>query len=162
ICGSDLHMYEGRTSFETGRAMGHENLGQVVEARPACRCGPGGPGCGYLSAENALVKAKGCWRIELHVASAWLTAPAAHCLSRVEDHMASRPIPFDAANSTSCVASATVKISLVTSFTPIIGVTATAFHAPASESPSTPLICACVAVAAWTAYWPMSPLYAGP
>ncbi|MFF2572350.1 glutathione-independent formaldehyde dehydrogenase [Streptomyces sp. NPDC058084] len=31
ICGSDLHMYEGRTSFETGRAMGHENLGQVVE-----------------------------------------------------------------------------------------------------------------------------------
>ncbi|MFK0231146.1 glutathione-independent formaldehyde dehydrogenase [Streptomyces sp. NPDC090303] len=30
ICGSDLHMYEGRTSFETGRAMGHENLGQVV------------------------------------------------------------------------------------------------------------------------------------
>jgi hypothetical protein len=31
ICGSDLHMYEGRTSFETGRSMGHENLGEVVE-----------------------------------------------------------------------------------------------------------------------------------
>ncbi len=31
ICGSDLHMYEGRTSFETGRTLGHENLGQVVE-----------------------------------------------------------------------------------------------------------------------------------
>lgn len=31
ICGSDLHMYEGRTSFETGRALGHENLGRVVE-----------------------------------------------------------------------------------------------------------------------------------
>ncbi len=31
ICGSDLHMYEGRTSFEKGRVFGHENLGQVVE-----------------------------------------------------------------------------------------------------------------------------------
>lgn len=27
ICGSDRHMYEGRTSFETGRTLGHENLG---------------------------------------------------------------------------------------------------------------------------------------
>ena len=31
ICGSDLHMYEGRTSFETGRVFGHENLGEVIE-----------------------------------------------------------------------------------------------------------------------------------
>jgi len=31
ICGSDLHMYEGRTDFETGRCFGHENLGEVVE-----------------------------------------------------------------------------------------------------------------------------------
>ena len=31
ICGSDLHMYEGRTDFEQGRTFGHENLGQVVE-----------------------------------------------------------------------------------------------------------------------------------
>ena len=31
ICGSDLHMYEGRTDFEPGRTFGHENLGQVVE-----------------------------------------------------------------------------------------------------------------------------------
>src|SRR3954468_11217146 len=31
ICGSDLHMYEGRTDFETGRWFGHENIGQVVE-----------------------------------------------------------------------------------------------------------------------------------
>src|SRR3954462_6201629 len=31
ICGSDLHMYEGRTGFETGRWFGHENMGQVVE-----------------------------------------------------------------------------------------------------------------------------------
>ncbi|MDB5170314.1 MAG: fdhA [Candidatus Saccharibacteria bacterium] len=30
ICGSDLHMYEGRTSFEKGRVFGHENLGEVV------------------------------------------------------------------------------------------------------------------------------------
>lgn len=31
ICGSDLHMYEGRTSFELGRTFGHENMGEVVE-----------------------------------------------------------------------------------------------------------------------------------
>jgi glutathione-independent formaldehyde dehydrogenase len=31
ICGSDLHMYEGRTDMETGRVLGHENLGKVVE-----------------------------------------------------------------------------------------------------------------------------------
>jgi glutathione-independent formaldehyde dehydrogenase len=31
ICGSDLHMYEGRTDFEPGRTIGHENLGEVVE-----------------------------------------------------------------------------------------------------------------------------------
>jgi glutathione-independent formaldehyde dehydrogenase len=27
ICGSDLHMYEGRTDMETGRVLGHENMG---------------------------------------------------------------------------------------------------------------------------------------
>ena len=32
ICGSDLHMYEGRTNFETGRTFGHENMGEVIEA----------------------------------------------------------------------------------------------------------------------------------
>ncbi len=31
ICGSDLHMYEGRTDLETGMVIGHENLGEVVE-----------------------------------------------------------------------------------------------------------------------------------
>jgi threonine dehydrogenase-like Zn-dependent dehydrogenase len=31
ICGSDLHMYEGRTDMETGRILGHENFGAVVE-----------------------------------------------------------------------------------------------------------------------------------
>ncbi|SNS92774.1 Threonine dehydrogenase [Noviherbaspirillum humi] len=35
ICGSDLHMFEGRTDFETGRIFGHENLGQVMEVGPA-------------------------------------------------------------------------------------------------------------------------------
>ena len=30
ICGSDLHTFEGRTSFESGRIIGHENLGQVI------------------------------------------------------------------------------------------------------------------------------------
>jgi glutathione-independent formaldehyde dehydrogenase len=31
ICGSDLHMYEGRTEMEEGRVLGHENLGEIVE-----------------------------------------------------------------------------------------------------------------------------------
>ncbi len=31
ICGSDLHMYEGRTNVEEGKVLGHENLGQVAE-----------------------------------------------------------------------------------------------------------------------------------
>jgi glutathione-independent formaldehyde dehydrogenase len=31
ICGSDLHMYEGRTDIETGSVFGHENLGTVIE-----------------------------------------------------------------------------------------------------------------------------------
>ncbi len=31
ICGSDLHMYEGRTTVEDGKVLGHENMG-VVEA----------------------------------------------------------------------------------------------------------------------------------
>src|SRR5665647_3201116 len=35
ICGSDLHMYEGRTDMEEGRVLGHENLGQVVEVGEA-------------------------------------------------------------------------------------------------------------------------------
>ena len=35
ICGSDLHMYEGRTDFEKGNIFGHENLGQVIETGKA-------------------------------------------------------------------------------------------------------------------------------
>jgi threonine dehydrogenase-like Zn-dependent dehydrogenase len=31
ICGSDLHMYEGRTDMEAGKILGHENMGRVVE-----------------------------------------------------------------------------------------------------------------------------------
>jgi threonine dehydrogenase-like Zn-dependent dehydrogenase len=35
ICGSDLHMYEGRTDFEPGRTFGHENVGEVIEVGAA-------------------------------------------------------------------------------------------------------------------------------
>jgi len=35
ICGSDLHMYEGRTDVEEGKVLGHENLGEVVEVDKA-------------------------------------------------------------------------------------------------------------------------------
>jgi glutathione-independent formaldehyde dehydrogenase len=30
ICGSDLHIYEGRNPLEAGQAIGHENLGEVI------------------------------------------------------------------------------------------------------------------------------------
>src|ERR1700730_14591878 len=36
ICGSDLHMYEGRTDMEPGRVLGHENMGEVVEVGNGC------------------------------------------------------------------------------------------------------------------------------
>src|ERR1700761_8623947 len=35
ICGSDLHMYEGRTTVEEGKILGHENLGEVIEVGDA-------------------------------------------------------------------------------------------------------------------------------
>jgi threonine dehydrogenase-like Zn-dependent dehydrogenase len=31
ICGSDLHMYQGRTAAESGLVFGHENMGVVTE-----------------------------------------------------------------------------------------------------------------------------------
>jgi glutathione-independent formaldehyde dehydrogenase len=34
ICGSDLHMYEGRTAARPGLVFGHENLGTVEETGP--------------------------------------------------------------------------------------------------------------------------------
>lgn len=55
ICGSDLHMYEGRTDFQPGGVFGHENLGQVAEVGTAVdriRVGdwvavPFNVGCGF-------------------------------------------------------------------------------------------------------------------
>jgi glutathione-independent formaldehyde dehydrogenase len=55
ICGSDLHMYEGRTEMEEGRVLGHENLGEIVEVgagvervkRGDLVCLPFNIGCGH-------------------------------------------------------------------------------------------------------------------
>jgi glutathione-independent formaldehyde dehydrogenase len=55
ICGSDLHMYEGRTDMEPGRVLGHENLGEVMEVGSAVErikvgdrvCLPFNISCGY-------------------------------------------------------------------------------------------------------------------
>ena len=55
ICGSDLHMYEGRTDMEPGRILGHENLGEVIEIGAAVDrvkvgdrvCLPFNIGCGF-------------------------------------------------------------------------------------------------------------------
>lgn len=57
ICGSDLHMYEGRTPMEHGRILGHENLGEVVEVgdgvdrvhRGDRVCLPFNIGCGFCA-----------------------------------------------------------------------------------------------------------------
>ena len=37
ICGSDLHMYEGRTAAQEGIVFGHENMGIIEEAGPAVK-----------------------------------------------------------------------------------------------------------------------------
>ena len=37
ICGSDLHMYEGRTAAEPGIVFGHENLGIIEEVGPGVK-----------------------------------------------------------------------------------------------------------------------------
>lgn len=55
ICGSDLHMYEGRTDMEAGRILGHENMGEVIEVGKAVSqvsvgdnvCLPFNIACGY-------------------------------------------------------------------------------------------------------------------
>ena len=37
ICGSDLHMYEGRTAAEPGIVFGHENMGIIQEIGPGVK-----------------------------------------------------------------------------------------------------------------------------
>ncbi len=37
ICGSDLHMYEGRTAAQPGIVFGHENMGRIQEVGPAVK-----------------------------------------------------------------------------------------------------------------------------
>ncbi len=37
ICGSDLHMYEGRTAAQPGIVFGHENMGIIEEVGPAVK-----------------------------------------------------------------------------------------------------------------------------
>ena len=57
ICGSDLHMYEGRTDMEAGRILGHENMGVVIEVGKAVDrvkvgdrvCLPFNIGCGFCN-----------------------------------------------------------------------------------------------------------------
>lgn len=46
ICGSDLHMYEGRTGADAGIVFGHENMGIVQEV---------GPGVGKLKQGDRIV-----------------------------------------------------------------------------------------------------------
>lgn len=66
ICGSDLHMYEGRTDFEPGRIIGHENLGVIVECGKAVAslkvgdrvCVPFNASCGFcMNCERGMTAA---------------------------------------------------------------------------------------------------------
>jgi len=47
ICGSDLHMYEGRTDFKEGRVFGHENVGEVIGVGDAADKDRGAECVGY-------------------------------------------------------------------------------------------------------------------
>ncbi len=57
LCGSDLHMYEGRTNVKKGTVLGHENLGRVEEVGIAVDtvkvgeyvCLPFNIGCGFCA-----------------------------------------------------------------------------------------------------------------
>ena len=57
ICGSDLHMYEGRTDVEKGKILGHENMGRVEAVGKAVDsvkvgdfvCLPFNIGCGFCA-----------------------------------------------------------------------------------------------------------------
>lgn len=66
ICGSDLHMYEGRTDLKPGRIIGHENLGEIIECGKAVAhikigdrvCVPFNVACGYCkNCERGLTSA---------------------------------------------------------------------------------------------------------
>ena len=55
ICGSGLHMYQGRTDVEEGTVLGHENMGEVIEVGDGVDrvkvgdmvCLPFNIGCGF-------------------------------------------------------------------------------------------------------------------
>ncbi|HZZ63665.1 MAG TPA: glutathione-independent formaldehyde dehydrogenase [Roseiarcus sp.] len=74
ICGSDLHMYEGRTSVEKGKVLGHENLGEVIAVGKAVDrikvgdwvCLPFNVSCGF------------CKNCEAGLTSACLTTNPGH------------------------------------------------------------------------------------
>lgn len=66
ICGSDLHMYEGRTTLEPGTIIGHENVGEILECGPAVAtlqkgdlvCIPFNASCGFCkNCERGLTSA---------------------------------------------------------------------------------------------------------
>ena len=62
ICGSDLHMYEGRTGMEPNPIHGHENLGVVIAVGAAVdrvKVGPGSACPSTLAAASARVASKG-------------------------------------------------------------------------------------------------------
>ncbi|MCW2528730.1 MAG: fdh [Pseudonocardiales bacterium] len=56
ICGSDLHMCEGRADFEAGRWFGHENMGEVIEVSEVSEVSDGdGDGVGKVQVGDRVV-----------------------------------------------------------------------------------------------------------
>src|SRR5581483_264845 len=100
---------------------------------------------------------------EEQVALAKAAAPPAHCLSRVADQNESQARFLLLAQLASAEASATEKVSELTSLTPIIGVTATFARACDAESEvHTDWTWPAVALAACSARVAMSPVNEAP
>src|SRR6185437_11873798 len=98
------------------------------------------------------------WTMLLQVGEAKPCAPPGHWVSLAADHMDSQARCLVAANAASCCALATVKTSVLVSFTPIIGVTATLDQAASALIPMALATWASVAVAASIANVPIWPL----
>ena len=68
ICGSDLHMYEGRTDFKPGGVFGHEDTGEVVEVGPGISRIKKGDQSAFLST-SVVASVKTVKQVLPHIAS---------------------------------------------------------------------------------------------
>ena len=62
ICGSDLHMYEGRTAAEPGIVFGHENMGIVEEVGAGRHLHPSRATASSCPSMSPAASARTAWR----------------------------------------------------------------------------------------------------